>query len=180
MGSLLFSLYFTTLCFAQQARSWDADPPSSWGAPTNGSQLALRAKKQSFFTGETVAVSRSAVNGSAAPSHVMIPKSGWLTAEFNIRKAEGGPLIPLRPPKDHFDQLKRWGLGHSISRVQPGAVAYLGMVDLSVLFDMSPGTYHVQALWRETNRAGVKTPHGVSDEITNKNRSRRRFSDADL
>src|SRR5216683_7550686 len=57
MRTLFIGCFLLALGSAQQPRSWDADTPSSWGAPTNGWQLALRARKQSFLTGETVAVS---------------------------------------------------------------------------------------------------------------------------
>jgi hypothetical protein len=111
-------------------------------------------------------VSLSALNGSGTSTQVAREKSPWMMAEFQIQRVDGGGLIPLRPLKDKFEKLWRAGMGSSHFQVPPGGIANLGRANLRTPFDLGPGTYHVQALWRDPNRERSKTPNVISNQIT--------------
>jgi len=152
--------------FAQQPRAWDEGPPTSWGALTDGWQLALSAEKQAVPLNEQALVSLSVRNGTAAPAPVRAWTSQWMKVEFNITRIGGGGLIPPRPLKDQFDILKRSGGGGSVSQVSPGGTASFGRVNLRSLYDLGPNTYQVQALWRDPHRSWAETCNVISTEIT--------------
>jgi hypothetical protein len=132
----------------------------------NGWQLALRAEKQAVLIDEAAWVSLSALNGTGASSQVERQKSPWMMAEFQIQRIDGGGLIPLRPLKDKFEKLWRAGMGMSISSVPPGGITKLGRANLRTLFDLGPGTYHVQGLWHDPYREQSKKPNVISNQIT--------------
>jgi hypothetical protein len=166
MRKLLLTLSILSIGFAQQPPEWDDGPPASWGALMDGWQLALSAEKQAVLVNEPAWVSLTVRNGTTASAPVRAWTSQWMKAEFNITRIDGSGLIPLRPLNDQFDILKRSGGGGSVSQVSPGGTASLGRVNLRMLYDLGPGTYHVQALWRDPHRDRAKTSNVISNDIT--------------
>jgi hypothetical protein len=166
MRKLLLTLSILSIGFAQQPPEWDEGPPTSWGALMDGWQLALSAEKQAVLLNEPAWVSLSVRNGTTTVGHVSRQTSQWMKAEFKITRTDGGGLIPLRPLNDHFDILKRGASGGPSLQVSPGETANIGRVNLRMLYDLGPGTYHVQALWRDPSQNRGKTSNVISNEIT--------------
>jgi hypothetical protein len=166
MRKLLLTLSILSIGFAQQPPEWDEGPPTSWGALMDGWQLALSAEKQAVLLNEPAWVSLSVRNGTTTVGHVSRQTSQWMKAEFKITRTDGGGLIPLRPLNDHFDILKRGASGGPSLQVSPGETANIGRVNLRMLYDLGPGTYHVQALWRDPHRDRAKTSNVISNDIT--------------
>lgn len=162
---LLIAAAFPQMQTAQQVRAWHATPPVAWGQLTQGWQLALFAEKQSFFIDEPINVALAGRNGNPTAMGVSVYKSGWYIADFDIRRLGDGKAMKQRPPKDTTDRLRRSGTGSREVRVAPGATARFGVVDLR-MYDLTPGTYTVSALFRFPNPTSKARVPVRSNEIT--------------
>src|SRR5258707_8461763 len=111
-----------------QGREWYKEIPSFFGNLTDGWQMAISTDKQNVFMDEPIWISLYVRNSTSARSQVAVHASDWLVADFKIQRFEGGPLVPIRPPKDKFDKFFRGGGSKTSHSVEPGTVSPLGLV----------------------------------------------------
>ena len=91
MRTLTTALCALCIALAQQPRTWRDALPNSWGAGSEGWQLALLSEKQSYFSDEPSWVMLVARNGNSQRLRVSINKSQWKAADFTIKSVGSNP-----------------------------------------------------------------------------------------
>ena len=133
------------IAWAQQPRTWRDALPNSWGAGSEGWQLALLSEKQSYFSDEPSWVMLVARNGNSQRLRVSINKSQWKAADFTIKSVGSNPRTINPRPGDLLDKMRRDARGTTFFQAEPGSIIHPGLVNLREIFDLSPGTYTVMA-----------------------------------
>ncbi len=149
---LLVMSAFTQAQVSREGKDWHTAAPLAWGTLTEGWQLALFAEKQSFIAGEPVNVMLVGRNGNPTPMLIRVQKSPWYLADFAITRLGDGRAVTERPPKDTADRVRRTGTGVRYSQVAPGSNVAFPVVELARMYDLMPGTYTIQAIFKFPNR----------------------------
>jgi hypothetical protein len=168
MAKLIVLFCVTSMLFAQSLQRWHEASPIVWGSSHDGWQLAMFAEKQSFLSSEPLMIMLVARNLSPNTIKVSLPKSRLNKAEFIVKRVGQAQTTPLarRPPKDSADRLRQAGTGSAGVQVAPGGIVRPGLVDLHDIFDFSPGTYTVQAIFRFPGSNPEALTPVLSNEIT--------------
>src|SRR5215470_16133581 len=120
MRTVVMMFWVLSTVSAQQQKAWYDALPVTWGAPTEGWQVAVFTEKQSYYSDEPTDVMLVAHNASATRASIEKPKSPWHVADFTVRSLSDGKVVGLRPPRDHAERLSRFGMGSTLSHVEPG------------------------------------------------------------
>jgi hypothetical protein len=124
-------------------------PPTTWGPPINGWQVALLSEAKQYSNGVPIVISFALRNGSAMPLNFWYDKSPWFRAIYAVMRLDDKEVISLRRPDDEFERLRRACCGKTRVGVGPGRIHQrAGEVDLLQLFNLGPGTYLVTTIYR--------------------------------
>jgi len=146
---------------------WYDAVPVSWGELTEGWQLAAFTEKQSFSIDEPVLISLVVRSARPGTVRLSLPKSSLNTGEFVVKRVGlQANALARRPAKSAWEKLRQAGTGSYGVSIEPGGMVRPRLVDLRDVFDLPPGTYTVQGVFRlPDSNEKTRTPV-VSNEIT--------------
>ncbi len=137
--------WIAMLAIGQEANRWILAVPITWGPQEHGWQFAIFTEKQSYFAGEPIPIMLVARNEMGKNMRVVKPRTAyWDMADFTIKRV-GGDKVPIRPPQDPVDNMKRHVGSYSEVQVEAGGLLRIGPTDLQMMYDLPPGTYTVEA-----------------------------------